>query len=150
MEAASSAETPSWQHTLEACGLLPIGTEAPCPVPAVLTAIHAVTGVEVKPSATIPESRADVMAELDRQWLAETTRLPLVSGAGELLIVPPGRGGSAVGWVLVKDSVGTGLPSRVAGATGSPEFLALSVDGRHLCAVTSEDDELWIVTRVLK
>ncbi|WP_146610465.1 MULTISPECIES: hypothetical protein [unclassified Streptomyces] len=89
------------------------------------------------------------MAELDRQWLANTSTLPLVSGAGKLLIVPPGPGGSAAGWVLVKDSVGTGLPSRVAGATGSPELLALSVDGRYLCAVTSEEDEFWIVTRVL-
>ncbi|MFG2598460.1 hypothetical protein [Streptomyces sp. NPDC048462] len=49
----------------------------------------------------------------------------------------------------MKDSVETGLPSRVASATGSPEFLALSVDGRHLCAVTSEEDEYWIVTRIL-
>ncbi|WP_330237865.1 hypothetical protein [Streptomyces sp. NBC_00525] len=149
MEAAFSTEKPSWQRTLEACGLLAIRTEAPCPVPAVLTAIHAVTGIEVKPTATIAESHADVMAELDRQWLANTSKLPLVSGAGKLLIVPPGPGGSAAGWVLVKDSVRTGLPSRVAGATGSPELLALSVDGRYLCAVTSEEDEFWIVTRVL-
>lgn len=149
MEAASSAETPAWQRTLEACGLRAIGREAPCPVPAVLTAIHAVTGAEVKPTVTVPESRPDVMAELNRQWLAETSRLPLVSGAGEFLIVPPGRGGSSVGWVLVKDPGDTGLPSRVASATGSPEFLALSADGRHLCAVTSEEDEYWMVTRVL-
>jgi hypothetical protein len=98
---------------------------------------------------TVPEPRPDVVAELDGQWQAETFKLPLVSGAGEFLIVPPGRGGSSVGWGLVKDPVGTGLPSRVASATGSSEFLALSADGRHLCAVTSEVDEYWIVTRVL-
>lgn len=149
MEAASTAGTPAWQHTLEACGLLVLGRGAPCPVPAVLTAIRAVTGVEVKPAVTVPESRPEAAAELDRQWLAETVTFPLVSGTGEFLIVPPGRGGSSVGWVLVRDSVETGLPSRVADATGSPEFVALSADGRHLCAVTSEEDEHWIVTRDL-
>lgn len=164
MEADFRAGTPAWHTTLEACGLLVLGRETPSPVPPVLTAIRAVTGVEVTPAVAVPESHPDVAAELDRQWRAETGALPLVSSGGEFLVVPPGRGGSSVGWVLVKDlfkttsvgadSVGAdpgemGLPSRVARATGSPEFLALSVDGRHLCAVTSEEDEYWIVTRVL-
>ncbi|MFF2522701.1 hypothetical protein [Streptomyces liangshanensis] len=149
MEADSGTGPPAWHRTLEACGLVVLGRDASPSAPDVLTAIRAVTGVEVTPAVTVAESRADAAAELDRRWLATASALPLASGEGEFLVVPPGRGGSAVGWVRVHDPVGTGLPSRVAGATGSPEFLALSADGRHLCAVTSEEDEYWIVTRAL-
>ncbi|MFC9272462.1 hypothetical protein ACWGRF_17545 [Streptomyces zhihengii] len=39
-------------------------------------------------------------------------------------ILVPGPGGSAVGWVRVRDRVGSGLPSRIAAVTGSPEFIA--------------------------
>ncbi|MET9105452.1 hypothetical protein [Streptomyces zhihengii] len=57
----------------------------------------------------------------------------------------PGPGGSAVGWVRVRERVGSGLPSRVAAVTGSPEFIAVSTDGRRLCAASVEDAEYWIV-----
>ncbi|QXE38149.1 hypothetical protein KQY30_31885 [Streptomyces sp. GMY02] len=147
MATTASSGKPAWQDTLEASGLLVIGMETPGPLPAVLTAIHAVTGVEVTPDATVPESHPDAAAELDRQWQARTSKLPLMSDNREFLILPPGQGGSSVGWVLVRDDSESGLPSRVAAATGSPEFLALSADGRHLCAVSTEEDEYWIVAR---
>lgn len=110
-------------------------------------AIRAVAGVGVQPEVAIQKSRPHAVEEVDRQWQVQTFKAPLVSEAGEFLILPLGSGGSAVGWVCVRDSIGVNLPSRIAAATGSPEFLALSADGRHLCAVSVEDDEYWIVVR---
>jgi len=47
--------------------------------------------------------------------------------------------------VRVKDTVGRNLPSRVAKVTGSPEFLVVSTDGRHLCAASVEEYDYWVV-----
>ncbi len=41
------------------------------------------------------------------------------------------------------------LPSRIAAVTGTAEFVALSADGTHLCAVTEEEYEYWIFVRSL-
>jgi hypothetical protein len=40
---------------------------------------------------------------------------------------------------------GEDLPSRIAAVTGSPEFLAVSMDGHHLCAASAEEDDYWVV-----
>ena len=136
-----------WRITLQSCGLVILEGNAPSSAPTPLAAIRAVAGVDVQPNVTIRESRSDAIEEIDRQWQAQTSKTLLAAEVGEFLILPPGSGGSAVGWVRVRDSVGVNLPSRIAAATGSPEFLTLSADGHHLCAVSVEDDEYWIVVR---
>ncbi|MGA5035851.1 hypothetical protein ACPCA8_02195 [Streptomyces capoamus] len=45
----------------------------------------------------------------------------------------------------VRDTVGTRLPSRIAEVTGSPEFVAVSTDGRRLCAASVEEYDYWVV-----
>ncbi|MEV4970006.1 hypothetical protein [Streptomyces scopuliridis] len=136
---------PSWAETLEACDLTVLDSEIPATAPSALTAIQAVTGVNVEPTVSVQESLADAMGELDRQWHTQISRSPQTSDDDEFFILPPVKGGSKIGWVRVKDSGGSNLPSRIAAATGSPEFLTLSTDGHHLFAVTVEDDEYWIV-----
>jgi hypothetical protein len=39
--------------------------------------------------------------------------------------------------------------SRIAAVTGSPEFLAVSMDGHHLCAASAEEDDYWVVQHEL-
>ncbi|MFJ6843786.1 hypothetical protein ACIQRE_14060 [Streptomyces griseoluteus] len=85
------------------------------------------------------------MSEMSRLWYSQSSRLSLCGEAAEFLIMPPRAGGSKLGWVKVKDQVGIDLPSRIASVTGSPEFIALSLDGRRLCAVSVEDCEYWVV-----
>ncbi|SFT04405.1 hypothetical protein SAMN04487982_10681 [Streptomyces sp. ok210] len=133
--------------TLQSCGLVILEGDAPSSAPTPLVAIRAVAGVDVQPKVTIREARSDAIEEIDRQWQTLTSKTLLAAEAGEFLILPPGSGGSAVGWVRVRDSIGGNLPSRIAAATGSPEFLTLSADGHHLCAVSVEEDEYWIVIR---
>ncbi|MFD9505878.1 PH domain-containing protein [Streptomyces mirabilis] len=47
--------------------------------------------------------------------------------------------------MAVTDPVGEHLPSRSAAVTDSPEFLAVSMDGHHLCAASAEEDDYWVV-----
>ncbi|MFC9287181.1 hypothetical protein [Streptomyces sp. NPDC057052] len=110
-------------------------------------AIHAVNGFEVEPVATIPATDPHAADELDKAWHHHAARASLHVENGEFLILPPMPGGSEVGWIRVKDPAGKNLPSRVSAATGSPEFVAVSVDGRHLCAVSVEEFEYWVVVR---
>ncbi|WP_165371881.1 hypothetical protein, partial [Streptomyces sp. L-9-10] len=117
----------------------------PATAPSALAAIHAVAGIDVESAVSV---RA--MGELDRRWYAQISGSLQTPSNDEFFILPPVKGGSKIGWVRVKDSRGTDLPSRIADATGAPEFLALSADGHNLFAVSVEDDEYWIVVHTFE
>ncbi|MEU5538261.1 hypothetical protein [Streptomyces sp. NPDC020362] len=108
-------------------------------------AIYAVTGFEVQPTAVVLTSSSRAADELDEKWHHYASVSSVYDSKGEFLILPPVSGGSEIGWVGVADPIGEHLPSRIAAVTGSPEFLAVSPDGRHLCAVSVEEDEYWVV-----
>ncbi|OOV24889.1 hypothetical protein SM007_27840 [Streptomyces avermitilis] len=136
---------PEWLDVLERCGLRVLDNTVPQGAPAVRTAIYAVTGFEVEPVAVIPASSPRATDELDEKWHHCASASSLYGDKGEFLILPPVPGGSEIGWVGVTDPIGGHLPSRIAAVTGSPEFLAVSVDGRHLCAASVEEDDYWVV-----
>ncbi|MFJ1550369.1 hypothetical protein [Streptomyces sp. NPDC088246] len=140
---------PDWLHILHACSLTVIEGEVPASAPSPVTAIRFVAGVDVEPTNTIAQARPSVLGEVDHQWQIQTSDRLDPSGSGEFIILPPGGGGASIGWVRVRDTNGVNLPSRIAAATGSPEFLSLSADGKYLFAVSEEDDEYWIVVRRL-
>ncbi|MEV7199787.1 hypothetical protein [Streptomyces griseoluteus] len=134
----------AWVEVLQRCDLQVVEECAVDALP-VNSAIYAVNGVGVEPVASIPFSSPEAMGELSRVWHARSTGLPLYDQEGRFLLMPPGAGGSKVGWVKVRDRTGTGLPSRIASVTGSPEFMALSLDGCRICAVSIEDYEYWVI-----
>ncbi|MER6064332.1 hypothetical protein ABT167_24745 [Streptomyces sp. NPDC001792] len=139
-------DRPSWLHVLERCDLQVLGATAPKDAPSVTTAIRAVAGFDVEPVAVIPAAIPQAVHELDRQWHHYAALGPLYDEKGEFLIIPPVSGGSEIGWVRVSDPVGDMLPSRIAMVSGSPEFIAVSVDGRHMCAASVEEYDYWVVT----
>jgi len=116
-------------------------------VTTVRAAVLAVNGIDVTPTAAISAASPQAADELDAAWHRLALRCSLYSADGSFLVLPPGSGGSSIGWVAVRDPIGSGLPSRVSAATDSPELVALSVDGKRLCAVTVEDNDYWIVMR---
>jgi len=136
---------PEWHFTLERCGLQLAQGNAPQNVTPAQTAIYAVTGFEVEPASTVPISSPGAIEVLDSEWHRLAAAVSLYSQTNEFLILPPVSGGSKIGWVHVRDLEGNRLPSRIASATGSPEFVAISLDGRHLCAVSVEEDDYWVV-----
>ncbi|BCM69169.1 hypothetical protein EASAB2608_04503 [Streptomyces sp. EAS-AB2608] len=111
----------------------------------VSAAIYAVTGFDVQPAAVVPASSPHAAHELDEKWHQYSSAGSLYDDRGAFLILPPVSGGSEIGWVKVTDPIGEHLPSRISAVTGSPEFLTMSTDGRHLCAVSVEEDEYWVV-----
>ncbi|MFE4050485.1 hypothetical protein [Streptomyces sp. YIM B13518] len=136
--------TPHWLEIFENCGL-EIVEDQTHDGPPVNAALHAVNGVEVRPSAEVSDSDPQALEKLSREWHRRAEPARLFMESGDFLVLPPGSGGSKVGWVRVRDRGGEDLPSRVAAATGAPEFIAVSVDGGHLCASTVEDDDYWVV-----
>ncbi|WP_051715249.1 hypothetical protein [Streptomyces bikiniensis] len=134
---------PDWRGRLEACGLRLLGHgDAPDGFPAPLRAPYADRAHPDRPSAPV---RSD--AELDRRWDTLTRAARFASPEGEFRLVPPDPNGHEIGWVRVRDLVGTGLPSRVLAATGRAAFLAASLDGRVLGAVTDGETGKRIVVR---
>ncbi|WP_448321651.1 hypothetical protein [Streptomyces sp. CO7] len=139
--------TASVSHRLERlarCGL-EVVAGPPQDGPSVEAALRAVNGVEVEPVVRVPGPGPRALGELDRRWHEQAARARLYTRSGEFLILPPGSGGSRVGWVRVRDRGGENLPSRVGEVFGAPDFLAVSVDGRVLCAAAVEDDGHWVV-----
>ncbi|MCK8435504.1 hypothetical protein G3I77_21525 [Streptomyces sp. D2-8] len=137
-------QAPEWLDTLGRCGLEVTG-KAASDSPLVNAAIYAVSGFEGEPVTAILAATPHAADGLDEAWHRHAAQASLYGENGEFLILPPVPGGSQVGWVRVKDPVGKNLPSRICAATGSPEFMAVSVDGRHLCAASVEESEYWVV-----
>ncbi|MFJ9107771.1 hypothetical protein [Streptomyces sp. NPDC102283] len=123
--------------------------EVPATALSATEAIRMVAGFDVEPTLTIDAATPDALKRLDLQWHDKAWPVLADAGSGAFLILPPGGGGAAVGWVPVKDIAPPGLPSRIASATGTPEFVVLSADGTHLCAVAEEEYEYWIIVRPL-
>ncbi|MEV5796815.1 hypothetical protein [Streptomyces collinus] len=134
-----------WRQILEQCGLRVVPGGAPLDAPPINEAIYAVTGIEVQPTAVVPVAASRAGDELDEKWHQHASASSFYGNRGEFLILPPVSGGSGIGWVEVIDPIGEHLPSRIAAVAGSPEFLAVSHDGRRLCAVSVEDDEYWVL-----
>ncbi|MGW2486749.1 hypothetical protein ACWCV9_05940 [Streptomyces sp. NPDC001606] len=139
-----------WMECLERCGLRVVEGTVPHDAQPVSTAIYAVTGIAVQPTATVRISSDRAADELDEAWHHHASACALYDDKGEFLILPPISGGSEIGWVRVTDPIGERLPSRIASGVGWPEFLTISTDGRHLCAVSVEEDEYWVVQHELQ
>ncbi|APE22630.1 MULTISPECIES: hypothetical protein [Streptomyces] len=140
-----SDATPDWQRRLEACGLRVEGRDTSPDLPDVRRAHLAWAGYEVKPSATVSHARPDAAAELDRLWTSLAESAGLRTEEDEFCMLAPGPGGHGTGWIRVKDLIVTGLPSRLLSDAGLGEFMAVSVDGRVMCAVSDEEYDKWIV-----
>ncbi|MEU4267961.1 hypothetical protein [Streptomyces sp. NPDC026092] len=137
--------TPEWQHKLEASGLLVIDREVPEGFPDVMSAIYAVNGFEVAPTVTISDSLPDASSQLDSEWSARTATYQLTGIGTTFYVLAPVARGHEVGWIHVKDTIGSNLPSRIRAGTGRSDFLTMSEDGRVMCAVSTEEVETWIV-----
>lgn len=134
-----------WEAIIENCGLSVLEKPARSEVVDPVTTMLAVTGGNVRPAVSVRRDSAASMDSLDSQWQSYASPL-LGSSAGEFLLILGGPGSIAEGWFHVYDPIGAHLPSRIASASGRPEFIGLSRDGARLCAVSIEDDEYWIVT----
>ncbi|WP_234315388.1 hypothetical protein [Streptomyces globisporus] len=140
-----SHPAPDWYRKLEACGLQVLDLDRSPVLPDVHRAHLAWAGYEVKPTATVGHARPDAAAELDRRWDSLATSAQLMADNGEFCMLVPVRGCFEIGWVRMRDLVGVDLPSRILAGAGHEEFVAVSVDGRTMCAVSDEEYDKWII-----
>ncbi|MGW8761927.1 hypothetical protein ACWGN5_05415 [Streptomyces sp. NPDC055815] len=135
-----SRPAPTWEQRLEACGLRILGPDTSPDLPDVRKAHQAYAGYEAVPTVTVPYARPDATEELDRQWNALTASVGLMTPNWEFCIPVP-----RTGWVRVQDPVGLDLPSRMLTGADQHDFLAVSADGRTMCAVSAEEYDTWII-----
>ncbi|MFH9888023.1 hypothetical protein ACH4OQ_38235 [Streptomyces luteogriseus] len=113
--------------------------------PAALDIVQQISSAYVEPVVTVPMKAPNPVEELGRQWHRVAACQRLAADDGRFLILLAGPGASARSWLCVKDSVGRDLPARLLKGNGSLEFIALSIDGKRICATSEEEDEYWVV-----
>ncbi|MEU7121343.1 hypothetical protein [Streptomyces zaomyceticus] len=142
---APERTSPVWRKRLEASGLTVLDREVPDGFPDVMSAIYAVNGIEVVPAVSVSDSLPDALTQVDRAWAAQAAAHELIGDDSTFYILAPDARGHEVGWIHVRDSIGSELPSRIRTGTGNAEFLTVSENGRVLCAVSTEESDTWIV-----
>ncbi|MFD9369884.1 hypothetical protein ACFWA6_19620 [Streptomyces sp. NPDC060020] len=125
-------------------GLAPAGLEtaagcAPAGAPSYARAFQVVVNVEVEPRATVPRRAPEAAAEADRLWL-EHARAAAVIDEEDVFLVH----GADRDWVRVRRTAHTALSAALP-PNGGGMIIAMSPDGRRLCALTEEDEDYWIV-----
>lgn len=108
-------------------------------LPSYARAFKAVVNVEVVPRATVARSAAGAPAEADRLWLEHARAAAVIDGEGRFLVRGADRD-----WVRVRLTPRTALSAALVPGACSM-VIAMSPDGRRLCALTEEDDDYWIV-----
>ncbi|MGW1197295.1 hypothetical protein ACWD4B_15880 [Streptomyces sp. NPDC002536] len=131
---------------ISASGLTILDTPAPGGVPSTAEAWSEVVNFETVPSATVSQGSADALSEVDEKWLTLAMNNALVATDGTFLINTAGPGTREVGWTVVKWAENARLASNLQYG-GDPEFVAMSMDGRNMCAVTTEEYDYWIVSQ---
>lgn len=130
---------------LSKTGLHIIDSPPPPDVPSALEAIQRVASMEVVPAAVIGQNSPDSIAAVDRAWYKLARENSIFNSAGTFLIFTAGPGGDKLGWTTVQWTPTARLSPHLQDQN-SPEFIAMSIDGRRLCAATTEEYDYWIVT----
>ncbi|MFJ4775343.1 hypothetical protein [Streptomyces sp. NPDC088762] len=137
MTGEQSAGAPAPQ--LAKAGLEAVAGHAGEEVPSYARAFKAVVNVEVKPVATVPRTAPGALQEADRLWREHARAAGVIDGEGCFLVRGADRD-----WVRVRGTAHTALSAALVPGAGSM-VIAMSPDGRRLCALTEEDDDYWIV-----
>ncbi|MGW5420578.1 hypothetical protein [Streptomyces sp. NPDC003943] len=130
-------------------GLAVSNDSAPRDIPSVLEALRSVANWEIQPATKVPLSHPKALQEVDHQWQLHAERNGLFRDDGSFLLSISGTGASTLGWAVVKWAPGTELAPRLVQRDEGLDFLAMSLDGKMVCAVTEEEYDYWIVVQHL-
>jgi hypothetical protein len=126
-----------------ATGLTVSEEAAPTGVPSPLNAMKSVAGWEIRPTAKVPLDHPDPLREADRLWFLHARRNGLFDEDGSFLVSIPGA--MSLGWIVARFAPGAELAPRLAEPGHGLDFVAMSTDGRVVCAVNEEEYDFWIV-----
>jgi hypothetical protein len=115
-------------------------------VPNPWAAWRLIIGGDVIPAARITDGEDHAhLHEVESEWERIAESAALFGGGGEFLISVSGVGSVDAPWALVRREPRMRLAHVLAPYPGEPEFVAMSVDGRSVCGVTTEEHDVWIV-----
>ncbi|MET7734297.1 hypothetical protein ABZT02_23430 [Streptomyces sp. NPDC005402] len=130
---------------LQASGLEVIeitGNQSP---PSVDQAWMTIANFEVRPTASTPLEGEGVASRLNSLWLRNARLSGVISEDGSFLITIVSTGSHEIGWVCVRWMPEFDV-TRLIDDQGKVEFIARSISGHHVCGVTAEEYEYWIVS----
>ncbi|MCX4959215.1 hypothetical protein [Streptomyces virginiae] len=116
------------------------------PGPSVETAWRAMAGFDVGPSASFP-LKGD-LGGVHQLWLEHARRADVIDEDGAFLLTAVVTGSSDVGWVRVRLTDSADV-ARLVDDQGRIEFIARSSSGDHICGITAEEYDYWVVSLTL-
>lgn len=140
----------NWLKRVASTGLTVADAPIPETTPPILDAWRGVVSIEAEPVERISISLVNSLDEVDHRWLAHARQNTVFSEDGHFLLSVGGHGRWEHGWAYVQWSDSARLAPNFTQDDGNMEFLALSIDGRRVCAVTTEECDHWVVVNEIK
>jgi|SRR6185437_705241 len=135
---------------LESAGLSVLDAAWSGAVPVPMKAWHLIVDGGVTPTATVRILDDNGhLREVESKWEMIAESAGLFDPRDEFLISVAGAGAANAPWARVRRSSQLTLAYRLASSPGEPEFVAMSLDGRIVCGVTTEEYDVWIVQGLL-
>ncbi|MEU7559213.1 hypothetical protein [Streptomyces eurythermus] len=110
------------------------------PGPSVAEAFRRVMHVEAKPAEKIPCDTPDIADKINEAWDARARNSGVLGEDGTFLVA----GSLKYGWVRVRLTMESCLHS-MHDSDGDLLFIARSLSGHRVCAVSREGSEYWIL-----
>lgn len=126
-------------------GLTMLDRQQPADLPTTEQAWRKVNNIQAKPVAEVPIDSPDSLSQVDHSWLRESAKGPLFSKSGEFYISIGGPGSVDFGWTAVQWSHDVKMAERLIRDDGHLEFVGMSTDGSYICAVSTEEDDYWVI-----
>ncbi|MBK3574608.1 hypothetical protein JHN63_12440 [Streptomyces sp. MBT65] len=89
-------------------------------------------------------------SEVQDQWVRLSEEIGIFGDQGDFLISVAGAGAANAPWARVQRTSSMRLAQQLGSVDGEPEFVAMSLDGRVSCGVTTEEYEVWILTALIE
>lgn len=98
------------------------------------------------PNARLPVTEAgDHLDAVEERWEGLCEQFAIFGESSDFLISVAGEGATEAPWARVRPAGRMRLAHVLGPVEGEPEFVAMSIDGTAVCAVTTEEYEVWIV-----
>lgn len=135
---------------LESAGLEVLDSAWSGEAPEPMKAWRPIISGRAKPAARIRVLEANGhLPEVQDQWVRLCGENGLFGDQGDFLISVAGAGAANAPWARVRRTSSMRLAQWLGSVEGEPEFVAMSLDGRVSCGVTTEEYEVWIVTALI-
>lgn len=128
-------------------GLAVVEASYSLPGPVPMDAWRVVISGDAVPTVRVPHDSVagNNVGEIERSWVSTAAEFGIFGPGGDFLLsVGAGQLGS-LPWAHVRRGQDSSLARHLADHPGEPEFVAMSMDGRAICGVTTEEYDVWII-----